>query len=193
MKIIGGQFKGRNFYRPEGIRPIQSLVTKSLFDILGQDLEGIIFLDVFAGAGSVGLEALSRGAKHCTFVEKDPKCAAIITKNLKLLDIGAYSLITADAFAALKQIALQKQAYDIIFCDPPYDRELGKKSLKTLDAYAILHPTSVIILKHEKYESLPEEYGRLVLFRQKKYGSTILSFYQLKEQPGETPSGADIG
>lgn len=193
MKIIGGQFKGRNFYRPEGIRPIQSLVTKSLFDILGQDLEGIIFLDLFAGAGSVGLEALSRGAKHCTFVEKDPKCAAIITKNLKLLDIGAYSLITADVFAALKQIALQKQAYDIIFCDPPYDRELGKKSLKTLDAYAILHPTSVIILKHEKYESLPEEYGRLILFRQKKYGSTILSFYQLKEQPGETPPGADIG
>lgn len=192
MKIIGGQYKGRNFYRPLGIRPIQGLVTKSLFDMLGQDLEGILFLDLFAGSGSVGLEALSRGARHCTFVEKDQKCAAVITKNLRLLDIGAYSLITADAFAAIKQIALQKQGYDIIFCDPPYGRELGKKSLKTLEAYDILTPTSVIVIKHEKYETLPEEHGRFLLFRQKKYGSTLLSFYTIA-QPGDNPPGDDVG
>lgn len=200
MKIIGGQYKGRNFYRPLGIRPIQGSVSKSLFDILGQDLEGLIFLDLFAGSGSVGLEALSRGAKHCTFVEKDPKCAAIITKNLKLLDVGAYSLITADSFAAIKQITLQKQAYDIVFSDPPYERDLGKKTLKTLEAYDILHPTSIVVIKHEKHEILPEEYGRFRLFRQKKYGSTLLSFYNIGEagdssqsQNGMSESGESTG
>ncbi|MBP9854388.1 MAG: 16S rRNA (guanine(966)-N(2))-methyltransferase RsmD [Candidatus Omnitrophica bacterium] len=181
MKIIGGQFKGRNFFRPDGIRPMQSAVAKSLFDILGQDMEGIIFLDLFAGSGSVGIEALSRGAKHCTFVEKDAKCADTISKNLRHLDISAYSLIKADSFAAIKQIALQKQKYDIVFIDPPYARELGKKSLKTLEGYVILHASSTVVIKHDKYEILPEEYGRFRLFRQKKYGSTALSFYQVKE------------
>ncbi len=181
MKIHAGQYKGRNFYRPEGIRPTQSIVTKSLFDMLGQDLDGIMFLDLFAGSGSVGLEALSRGARHCTFVEKDPKCAAVIRQNVELLDIENYSLLNSDAFATIKHLSSRQETYDVVYIDPPYGRDLAKKSLKTLMAYDILQPASLVILKHEKQEVLPPQAGRLKQIRSKRYGGTLLSIYQIVE------------
>lgn len=178
MKIIGGTYKGRNFFRPEGIRPAQSHVVKSLFDILGQEMDGLVFLDLFAGSGAVGIEAMSRGARHCTFVERDHKCAKVIGQNVTLLGIEAYSLITGDVFANIKQLAAQKEVFDVVFCDPPYERDMAKKSLKTLGAYDILQPASVVIIKHEQHEILPPHNGRLARFKEKKYGATLLSFYQ---------------
>ena len=88
MKIIGGKHRGKNFYMPFGIRPTQSITRKALFDILGQDLEGVTMLDLFAGSGAVGLEAISRGAKKVILVEKDPKCADVINENIRILSIG---------------------------------------------------------------------------------------------------------
>ncbi|MCB9721422.1 MAG: 16S rRNA (guanine(966)-N(2))-methyltransferase RsmD [Candidatus Omnitrophica bacterium] len=178
MKIISGQYKGRNFYRPDGIRPAQGYVVKSLFDTLGQDLEGLVFLDLFAGSGAVGMEALSRGARHCTFVERDRRCVKVISQNATLLGIEAYSLIAGDVFANIKTFAAQEDRFDIIFCDPPYERDMAKKSLKTLGAYDILQPASIVIFKHEQHEILPSQNGRLVRFKEKKYGATLLSFYQ---------------
>src|SRR3989338_8645565 len=87
MKIIAGQFKGRNFFMPEGIRPTQNLTRKALFDLLGHDLTGLTFLDLFAGSGGVGLEALSRGAQKVTFVEKDENNSQLIRENLDLLGV----------------------------------------------------------------------------------------------------------
>lgn len=181
MKIIAGQYKGRNFYRPDGIRPTQSMVTKSLFDMLGQELDGVMILDVFAGSGSIGLEALSRGARHCTFVEKDAKCAEVIRKNTALLGIENYSLINSDAFATIKQLAGKGERFDLVFMDPPYGRDLAKKSLKTLEGYDILQPASIVIIKHEKQEILPKSSGQLSHFRTKKYGGTVLSIYQVAD------------
>ncbi len=178
MRIGGGQYKGRNFFRPEGIRPAQGYVVKSLFDILGQDMDDLVFLDLFAGSGAVGLEALSRGARHCTFVERDRKCVKIINQNVNLLGIEAYNLIAGDVFANIKNFAAQQEHFDIVFCDPPYERDMAKKSLKTLGAYDILQPTSIVIFKHEQHEALPPQNGRLVRFKEKKYGATLLSFYQ---------------
>ena len=169
---------------PEGIRPTQSIARKALFDILGQDLEGIVFLDLFSGSGAVGLEAVSRGADKATLVEKDPKCVDVITENIDLLSIkpnesGAlpYEIIQTDAFAAIKLFARQDKKFDIIFIDPPYGRGLAKKALKTLEGYDILQPNCTVVIQHEKSEILPEKQGRFLLFRQKKYGSTFLSIY----------------
>ena len=170
---------------PNGIRPTQSIAREALFDILGQDLEGITLLDLFAGSGAIGLEAISRGAVKATMVEKDPKCVEVINENIALLSIGPdasgafpYEVVQTDAFAAVKLFVRQEKKFDIIFVDPPYGLGLAKKALKTLGGYDILQPNCTVVIQHEKREILPEKQGRFLTFRQKKYGSTFFSIYK---------------
>ncbi|OGX37160.1 MAG: 16S rRNA (guanine(966)-N(2))-methyltransferase RsmD [Omnitrophica WOR_2 bacterium RIFCSPHIGHO2_02_FULL_50_17] len=184
MKIIGGKFKGRNFYMPQGIQPTQNIARKAVFDLMGQDLSGLTFLDLFAGSGAVGLEAVSRGASGVTFVEKEPRFAEIIRENADLLKVplgqggdSPCKLINTDAFAAVKVLAREGRKFHIVFADPPYGLGLAKKILKTLGAYDIVMPTSTVILQHERREILPAAEGRLLLLRQRKYGNTWLSIY----------------
>src|SRR3989338_4091486 len=132
MKILGGFLRGRNFYMPEGIRPTQDRTRKAIFDIVGQDLQGLDFLDLFAGSGAVGLEALSRGARRVVFVEKEMRYADVISKNITTLNIESYKngvycsdVIGTDVFFAMKQLNKKKERFDIIFLDPPYGMELA--------------------------------------------------------------------
>ncbi len=187
MKIIGGKLKGRNFYMPKEVRATQNVVRKALFDILGQDLDGVEFLELFAGSGAIGLEALSREAKRVTFVDNDPKCAQVIEENITLLKLNSYDeddprhdIINSDAFASIKVLARQGRKYDIVFCDPPYGRDLAKKALKQLATYDILHPNCIVVTQHERREILPEAEGRFLVFRKKKYGASFLSLYREK-------------
>ena len=184
MKILGGKLKGRNIYMPFGIRPTQNIVRKALFDVLGQDLEGLAFLDLFAGSGAVGLEAISRGAKAISFVDHDPKCIKVIEDNIHLLKIDSlmsisYEVIHNDALGTIKYLARKQRKFDIIFIDPPYGLELSKKALKLLMAYDILHPASFVVIQHEKRETLPESTGRFLVLREKQYGNSVLSIYKL--------------
>src|SRR6185503_17966489 len=130
MKILGGSLKGRNFFMPATIRPTQDSLRAALFDILGHDLSDLRFLDLFAGSGAVGLEAISRGAKEVFFVEKDPANAKIIQGNLEHLKIGYphifHKVINADVFAAIKDMARREERFDIVFFDPPFDQKLAK-------------------------------------------------------------------
>jgi len=174
---------------PAGIRPTQTVARKALFDILGQDMEGVTFLDLFAGSGAVGLEAISLGASKVVFVEKDPKCADVISENFDLLSISknkawdpCYDIVQVDVFAAIKMFDRQKRKFNVVFVDPPYGRGLARKALKTLEAYDILHPNCITVIQHEKKEILPEQQGRFLLFRHKKYRSTAFSVYDLKSK-----------
>ncbi len=187
MRILSGILKGRCFYMPYGIRPTLDVLRKSLFDSLGQDLEGVSFLDLFAGSGSVGFEAFSRGANNVIWVEKDPKCIQVIEENLIALAPPAMerkgsflNVIRSDAFAAIKALSQEEKKFDIVFVDPPYSRELAKKALKTLCCYDILHPNSFIIFQHDKREVLPDQEGPLSLWKRKKFGTSFLSFYKGK-------------
>ncbi len=188
MKIIAGHYKGRNFYMPDGIRPTQDIVRKALFDLLGRDLTGMTFLDIFAGSGSVGLEAVSRGAVQVTFVERVFRSCEIIRENLILLSAGAdeggrvpCEVMSGDAFAAVKLLARKGRKFDIIFADPPYGRGLAKKILKTLGAYDIVSANCTVVIQHDKREILPDEEGRFLLFMRRKYGGTVLSLYEHQE------------
>lgn len=170
---------------PVDIRPTRNIVREAVFDMLGQDLSGMFVLDLFAGSGAVGIEAVSHGAQWVIMVEKDPKCAEVIEENFRLLRAEndaqgslPYELLQTDVFAAVKFLAGQDKKFDMIFIDPPYSRGLAKKALKTLEAYDILQPNCVVFIQHDKKEILPEQQGRIVLFRQRKYGNTILSVYQ---------------
>ena len=186
MKILGGKFKGRNFYMLKGTRPTQNLTRKALFDIIGHDLSDVEFLDLFAGSGSVGLEAVSRGAKKVTFVEKNIKCVDIIYENLSLLGLkgkkptlDAIEVLEGDAFVAIKQLSRLRKKFDVIFMDPPYNLGLAKKTLKTLDAYDILHPHCLLVVEHGKRELLPEKTESFSLIKQRKYGKSYLTIYKV--------------
>ncbi len=184
MKILGGKLKGRNFYMPAGIRPTQNLVRKAVFDVLG-DMRGLEFLELFAGSGGVSFEAISLGVKSATLIERDAHCMEVIQQNIKLLKIaspesspGLVQLITGDVFPAIKQLALKKRKFDVVFVDPPFGYALGKKILKALGAYDILQPNCFIVIQGEKNEILPSAEGRFLLVREKKYGASQLSFYE---------------
>jgi len=161
------------------------MAREALFDMLGQDLSGVSFIDIFAGSGAVGLEAISRGASEVVFLEKDDKNIGIITGNVELLNINhrtrdiKIEVIRQDAFAAIKDLAAQGRCFDVVFIDPPYKRELTKKALKTLNTHDIVHPNSTVIIQHDKREILPKTSGRFRHFRKKKYGKSYFTIYKV--------------
>lgn len=162
---------------PKGIRPTQGLVRKALFDILG-DIEGASFLELFAGSGAVGFEALSRGAQDLTLIEYNRDCLLAIRKNIESLKLKACDLYPKEAAEAVKSLAKDRRKFDIIFLDPPYYLDLAKKTLQTLSAYDILAPNGFLVVQHFKKDILPGEIGSLAVFKQAKYGDTVLSFYK---------------
>ena len=177
MRITTGKYKARNIKMPKGIRPTQDKVRKALFDILG-DIEGLSFLELFAGSGAVGLEAVSRGVETLALVEYNRDCLLAMRKNIESLKVKACSIYPQEASAAI--IALQRQGrkFDIIFLDPPYHEDMAKKTLQTLSAYDILAPNGFIVVQHFKKENLPETLGVFILFKQHKYGDSMLTFYR---------------
>ncbi len=184
MRITTGIYKGRNLGMPKVIRPTQGKARKAIFDILG-DIEGLSFLELFAGSGAVGFEALSRGAKVSVLVEQDPECNSVIKKNIEMLKaFSSCVLYPIDSLRAIKSLHQSRKSFDIIFLDPPYYQDLVKKTLQTLEAYDILSPNGLVVAQHSKKESLPEAPGVLSLLRQYKYGSTVLSLLKRKDVPG---------
>ena len=165
---------------PSGIRPTQNVLRAAVFDILGHDFKGLTFLDLFSGSGAVGLEAISRGAREVTMVEKDPKNAETIRENCRILgiDLGEqYRLLQADVFASIKKLAQKGQTFDIVFFDPPFDRNLAKKTLKCPWVNDILHAHSFLVVQHDPAErvDVPE---RMKVTSERRYGASQLTILQ---------------
>lgn len=201
MRITTGEHKGRNLRMPKGIRPTQNKIRKALFDILG-DIEGLSFLELFAGSGAVGFEAVSRGVADLTLVEYNRDCLVAIKKNIDSLKLKACNVYPQEAQRAIKTFYKDKRKFDIIFLDPPYpkslvprpydklnkrgsgstgnlqEQPLSKKTLQTLGAYDILAPIGLIVVQHFKKDNLPKSLGSLILFKQATYSDTVLSFYK---------------
>ena len=165
---------------PSGIRPTQGIVRAAIFDLLGHDIEGLNFLDLYAGSGAVGLEAYSRGAKDVVLVEKDPKNAAVIRENCELLgiDMGDRTrLVHADALATVKDLGVRNKKFDIIFFDPPFGRRLAKKTLKVINDNDILHPQSFVIAQYDQSERLEIPPGLAVML-ERRHGVSYLTILQ---------------
>ncbi len=177
MRITSGKYKGKPIQAPLSIRPTQHKVRKALFDILG-DIDGLSFLELFAGSGAIGLEAFSRGASALTLVETNSGSLLAISKNLDYLRVTSCRVYRQEAGEAIKKFHRQQDKFDLIFLDPPYQKGLAKKTLQILGAYDILAPNGLIAIQHFKKESLPETEGDLILFRQSRYGDSVLSFYK---------------
>jgi 16S rRNA (guanine(966)-N(2))-methyltransferase RsmD len=186
MKILGGTLKGRNFYMPAAIRPTQDSLRAGIFDILGHDFSDLRFLDLFAGSGAVGLEAISRGAREAVFVEKDATNAGIIQENFELLKLGYphpfHRVINMDAFAAIKALAKKNERFDVVFFDPPFELKLAKKILKHLVAYDILHAHSYVVGQFGRDDALPDDLeGRFKVLKERNYGSSQLVILEALE------------
>ena len=181
MRILTGKYKGRLIHMPRGIRPTQDKVRKALFDILG-DMDDVSFLELFAGSGAIGFEALSRGAKELTLVEYNRDCQLAIRRNIDSLKAVSCEVHPALADKAIRLFHKDSRQFDVIFLDPPYYQDLSKKTLHTLETCDILAPNGFIVVQHFKKDDLPETLGVFSLFKRKIYGDTVLSFYQQASQ-----------
>jgi len=177
LKIIGGTFKNRNliFSSDLSTRPLLARAKKSLFDILTPRIVDSAFLDLFAGFGSVGIEAISRGAAKVVFVDNNTKCVKVIEENLAKLKAAA-NVVVLPCNACGKLPLADK--FDIIFIGPPYEMKDLANQIANAENY--LKPDGVIIGQHRFSEILPEYIGGVKMYRQEKYGDMRLSFYENK-------------
>jgi len=180
MRIIGGKYKGKQLAAVISIRPTQNKVRKALFDILG-DIEGLSFLELFAGSGAVGFEAASRGAREIVLVESGRQSLSAIKKNMESLKVETCYVYPKEAEGAITALHRDKKRFDIIFLDPPYYDGMAKKILQMLGVYDILAPNGFIAVQHFKKDELPEEAGDLRLVKESRYGDTMLSLYNREE------------
>jgi 16S rRNA (guanine(966)-N(2))-methyltransferase RsmD len=183
MRVVAGLYRGRKVERLDTykIRPTLDRVKESLFSILTPKILDTAVVDFFAGSGSLGIEALSRGAARAVFIDESQDCIGLITKNLGSLGVPAeqYQLIHAPAAEALKLLERKNAKFDLVFLDPPYGAELVPQTLRLLAASKILRRGVWVIAEHHKKEILPEQEGSLVLFRRKDYGDVALTFYKI--------------
>ena len=160
------------------IRPTQDRVREAVFNILRGKVESAKVLDLYAGSGAFGIEALSRGGEEVLFVEKDGRCVFAIKDNLKSLAISSGTKIWAiDAMAALKKAEKGGLKFGLVFCDPPYYKGLAKKFLLTLDLCDILLASALIVLEYHKRDEVAEELVNLTLLRTYSYGEKRISLY----------------
>ena len=192
MRIIGGELKSRKIQFPKSrlTRPMTDRAKETVFDVLGGLVIGKHVLDLYAGSGSLGLEALSRGALDVTFVDRADWSTRVIRKNLEELKLGAKArILEGDIFRMISKLEKEGLIYSLVFVDPPFNQGLVKKTLLRLDQSAILTPFAQVVVGHSRQEELPASFQALRLARTKKIGQACLSFlFRLESKHGETKS-----
>ncbi len=177
MRIITGEYRGRKIEAPFGddVRPTSDKVKESIFNMLMYDVADAYCVDLFAGTGNLGLEALSRGAKHCLFADNDRTSISFIKKNIMTCGATEKSrVIAGDYMKALRSLT---QKADIFFIDPPYASSLYVKSLEAIQSLDLLSDEGIIVTEHDKQEIMPDRVGSLVKFKEKRYGKILVSMY----------------
>jgi 16S rRNA (guanine966-N2)-methyltransferase len=181
LRILAGRLKGKRLDSPPGdlCRPTLSRIRQTLFDILAPYLHRSTFLDLFAGCGSVGLEAVSQGCRHVVMVEQDPLIGSILMSNRKRIDpLGQQTeIILHDGQSALHQLVRQKQRFDFIFLDPPYGSWKSWEAILASSLSPLLTPGGWIIYQHDHKESLPASWGEWIQLQHRRFGRTHLHFY----------------
>ena len=186
MRIISGISKGKRLVTPkhQSIRPTSDRVKESIFNILGGVVEGKAVLDLFAGTGNLGIEALSRGAKKALFVEKGRESLRLIKKNLAQCKLEVQSEILAkNVNRAIGILKRRGESFDLILMDPPYEKGWVQKTLMKLKSHPIYHGDSILVIEHGRREPLPKIVNGWNLIREQRVGDTIISF--LTPSPGE--------
>jgi 16S rRNA (guanine966-N2)-methyltransferase len=196
MRVIAGIYRSRKLRTLRGLalRPSSDRLRETLFNILGPAIEDAVFVDLFAGSGAVGIEALSRGARRAIFVENHPAGAALLRGNLESLGIplakasdppnkafgGTGAILSQDACAAIEGLIARDLKADFVFADPPYaDSAAYKEILDLLGESELLPPSGLLILEHARRRELPAIAGQLERTRVVEQGDNALSFYHV--------------
>ncbi len=185
LRVTGGVFKGRRIKVPagHGVRPTPARVREALFSILGEEVEGSVVLDLFAGSGSLGIEALSRGAKKVVFVEKDWGNSMVLVENLRSLGVDdeRWDIFRQDVRSFIRTAERKGYEFDVIFMDPPYRSDLGEQSLILLDRSNLVKIGGIVVC--ESPRGKPQvELEMFVLHRQKRYGDTEIFIFRRREE-----------
>ncbi|MCL2461657.1 MAG: 16S rRNA (guanine(966)-N(2))-methyltransferase RsmD [Defluviitaleaceae bacterium] len=178
MRVISGAARGRKLLSPDGLetRPTADRFRETLFDIIGPDIRGGAFLDLFSGSGAIGVEAISRGAESAVFVDNSPAALKIIEKNIGLVKFQAQSLVLAmDCLEALRFLAEKGRMFDYIFMDPPYHRNLCPVCLEAIGKLGLLREGGIVIIERASDEEVPTpvDFER---YRVKEYRATAFDF-----------------
>ncbi len=186
MRIIAGEARGKIIQAPEGMdtRPVTDKIRQALFNIWQFRIPHSSFLDLFSGSGSMGLEALSRGADRVVMVEQSPKAAKVIRQNLKdcHFDPKKYSLLEQDVFQAIERLKASGQTFDLIYLDPPYTVDsIFHPVMEALADGALLADGGEVIIRTRKEKKMNDRYGKLAKFREKTWGISTAHFYRISE------------
>jgi 16S rRNA (guanine966-N2)-methyltransferase len=182
MRVIAGKYRSRVLKGPGSLklRPTSDRLRETLFNVLGPAIADSYFVDVFAGTGAIGIEAISRGATESIFVESNVKAARLIRQNLESLKIQNAELLQADAVIGLEKIGTRHAVADFIFVDPPYENEDDYlRVLHFLDSSHLVAAHGVVIVEHYYKLDLPERFERLERSRLLEQGDAALSFFRL--------------
>ena len=183
MRIIAGEFRSRTLEAPAGLatRPTTDRLRETLFNVLAPRIEGAVFLDLYAGSGAVGIEAISRGAASVVFVERAEAALKVLRKNMERLGIDAgFRIQTVGVSASLRRLAAGPgTGFDLVFLDPPYDS--AEEYANTLGLLGgpggLLASGALVIAEHRRKERLSDQYGALERTRLLEQGDAALSFY----------------
>ena len=193
MRIISGKFKGKRLtsVKSNSVRPTSDRVKESVFGILGDEIISSNFLDLCAGTGNIGLEALSRGAKSVTFLDWSPHCIRAIKSNLSGcgLDLDGekpeVKIVRREALNGIAFFARRKARFDFIYFDPPYDSGIHEACLRQIEKNGMLSPSGQVIVERRKERkgdcAAPIVVDELRLKRQERYGDTVIAFYQRED------------
>lgn len=181
MRIVAGQYKGRRLKAVNGTktRPTTDKVKESMFNIIGPYFDGGRVLDVFAGSGALGIEAVSRGAQEAVLIDRSFQAVKTIKENIALTkEEEKFSVVKGDAFKILKVLAEQKQNFDFVFFDPPYREQKILKMIQSLVQLQLLNNDALIICETDQNAGLPQNIANFDLLKQVEYGITVLTCYQ---------------
>lgn len=196
MRIGAGHYRGRTLKTPKGAatRPSSGMVRAALFNILAARIPGARLLDLYAGCGSVGLEALSRGATHATFVEKAHLALACLRENIAALGLGEQVTVYPSPVERLLEQLVAHEEFDLIFLDPPFAQLHAYLTvLKYVASGGLLASGGILIAQHDARLMLPDAQGMLYCFRRQRVGDNMLAFYCTKDKvPSDESAPSDL-
>lgn len=186
MRVIAGKARGKRLKAPPGdtTRPVTDMIKEALFNVWGESIQGAAFLDLFAGSGSMGIEALSRGARNVIFVDNNARAVGIIKENLLNCHFSeGFEVHRNDVFRAINILQTRGTKFDLIYVDPPFTNEaIFDKVMKVLDEAQILEQNGIMVIRTYKKKTLPMSLNHLSKYRSNDYGESVLHYYRSNEE-----------
>jgi 16S rRNA (guanine(966)-N(2))-methyltransferase RsmD len=182
LRVIAGLARGHKLKTVKGIdtRPTSDKVKEAVFNIIAADIIDSTVLDAFAGTGSLGIEALSRGARKTIFMDKSPNSCGIIRENLAHTNLSEQAEVyVTDYKSGIERLCRKGYKFSLVFLDPPYNKNFIQDALKLLAKNDIITDDGIIVAEHSRSDNLPESYGRLKAVDTRKYGDTMITIYKI--------------